>query len=100
MTRQLMQLPGAGLVLALEGGYNERVIAECSAACVQVTAQPPTRPCDAAACSTCLGMSQNSFTEQWLSVHHTGQRCMPSGETKVNAELVRELVAMQPWHQQ
>ena len=40
MTRQLMQLPGAGLVLALEGGYNERVIAECSAACVRVTARP------------------------------------------------------------
>ena len=36
MTYQLMHLPAAGLVLALEGGYNERVIAECSAACVQV----------------------------------------------------------------
>ena len=48
MTRQLAQLPGAGLVLALEGGYNERVIAECSAACIQVTQRfhtPLARPC-------------------------------------------------------
>ena len=43
MTQQLMQLSAAGLVLALEGGYNERVIAECSAACVQVH-PPPSMP--------------------------------------------------------
>ena len=36
MTRQLSTLAEGRLVLALEGGYNERVISECSVACISV----------------------------------------------------------------
>ena len=53
MTQQLMQLPAAGLVLALEGGYNERVIAECSAACVQVH-PPPFMPIQKQVCANSI----------------------------------------------
>ena len=46
MTCQLSTLAGGRLVLALEGGYNERVLSECAAACVSVgPVCLPASPC-------------------------------------------------------